>query len=105
MEKKKENYKYAKRIGLLVVIVGTVLSTLSSITAADIGSESSKLFSIPYLYILPFVVEAFYPYPEEWGIVRKAWSCLWQGFLRLLGYFVLAFAIAVGLFLFLKAAH
>lgn len=104
MEKKKENYKYAKRIGLLIVIVGTVLSTLSSITAADLGSETSKLISIPYLYILPFVVEAFYPYPEEWGIVRKAWSCLCHGLFRLLVYFVLAFAIAVGLLLW-KAAH
>ena len=90
MLKKQENYKYAKRIGLAIVIIS------SAIAAFSVSIDEDYFFDLGYFgLLLPFIVELFFPYPDEWGIVRKAWNVFLNG----IGRALLWGLIALGVFI------
>ncbi len=98
MRKKLENYEYAKRIGLALVIIAGIIGAI--IVNYDENAELTLGYGA---ILLPFIVEVFYPYPDEWGIVRKAWKCFVNGLVRsikygliLVGVFIAAAVVLTG---------
>ena len=85
MRKKRERWKWAVLIGSLITVADILVGEFT---------ESDGIFMMPgFFIILPLVVGLFYPFDEEWGIVKCIFTWLLRSVLLWIGWLILNFIV------------